>query len=128
MVGFPICIPAGARRLLPARAVCSESFRSRYPYIATKGRDSGTPTPGLAEQAFLSDKCRFVGQKHSLLPSGDGKIRGGEFRSEVCKVFRSVSASGPASDVSCYEGAQRDECVRPASRSVGLIAETKACI
>ena len=126
MVGFPICIPAGARRLLPARAVCSESFRSRYPYIATKGRDSGTP-PGLAEQAFLSDKCQFVGQKHSLLPSGDGKIRGGEFRSEVCKVFRSVSASGPASDVSCYEGAQRDECVRRADL-LCLVAETEECI
>ena len=74
-------------------------------------------TPGLAERAFLSDKPKVVGQKHSLLPSGDGKIRGGEFRSEVCKVFRSVSASGPASDVLCYEGTQRDECVRPACRS-----------
>ena len=73
--------------------------------------------PGLAEREPLSDKPKFVGQRYSSLPSGDGKIRGGEFRSEVCKVFRSVSASGPASDVSCYEGAQRDECVRPACRS-----------
>ena len=29
--------------------------------------------PGLAERAFLSDKPKFVGQKHSSLPSGDGK-------------------------------------------------------
>lgn len=93
----------------------SVCFRS-VSIVVKKGVRLGR-TPGLAEQAFLSDKCRFVGQKHSLLPSGDGKIRGGEFRSEVCKVFRSVSASGPASDVLCYEGTQRDECVRPACRS-----------
>ena len=30
-------------------------------------------TPGLAERAPLSDKCQFVGQRYSSLPSGDGK-------------------------------------------------------
>lgn len=103
----------------------SVCFRS-VSIVVKKGVRLGR-TPGLAEQAFLSDKCRFVGQKHSLLPSGDGKIRGGEFRSEVCKVFRSVFASGPASDVSCYEGVQRNECVRHADL-LCLVAETEECI
>ena len=30
-------------------------------------------TPGLAERAPLSDKCQFVGQRYSSLPSGEGK-------------------------------------------------------
>ena len=38
---------------------------------------SATPpsgaAPGLAEQGPLSDKHRFVGQRYTLLPSGDGK-------------------------------------------------------
>ena len=30
-------------------------------------------TPSLAERAPLSDKCQFVGQRYSSLPSGEGK-------------------------------------------------------
>ena len=36
------------------------------------GGDSGA-APGLAERGPLSDKHRFVGQRYTLLPSGDGK-------------------------------------------------------
>ena len=40
--------------------------------IGSKGVRLGR-TPGLAEQGPLSDKCQFVGQRYSSLPSGDGK-------------------------------------------------------
>ena len=40
--------------------------------IGSKGVRLGR-TPGLAERAPLSDKCQFVGQRYSSLPSGDGK-------------------------------------------------------
>ena len=40
--------------------------------IGSKGVRLGR-TPGLAERAFLSDKPKVVGQKHSSLPSGEGK-------------------------------------------------------
>ena len=37
-----------------------------------KGLSLGNDS-GLAERAPLSDKCQFVGQRYSSLPSGDGK-------------------------------------------------------
>ena len=40
--------------------------------IGSKGVRLGR-TLGLAERAPLSDKCQFVGQRYSSLPSGDGK-------------------------------------------------------
>ena len=73
----------------------SVCFRS-VSIVVKKGVRLGR-TPGLAEQAFLSDKCRFVGQKHSLLPSGDGKIRGGKFHPKVVKFSVTVPVPGLAS-------------------------------
>ena len=40
--------------------------------IGSKGVRLGR-TPGLAERGPLSDKTQFVGQRYTLLPSGDGK-------------------------------------------------------
>ena len=40
--------------------------------IGSKGVRLGR-TPGLAERGPLSDKCQFVGQRYSSLPSGEGK-------------------------------------------------------
>ena len=40
--------------------------------IGSKGVRLGR-TPGLAERAPLSDKCQFVGQRYSSLPSDEGK-------------------------------------------------------
>ena len=55
---------------LPIGYVCQ--FSVGIHNIGSKGVRLGR-TPGLAERAFLSDKPQFVGQKHSSLPSGDGK-------------------------------------------------------
>ncbi|GEM_PF-2379813 len=55
---------------LPIGYVCQ--FSVGIHNIGSKGVRLGR-TPGLAERAFLSDKPKVVGQKHSSLPSGEGK-------------------------------------------------------
>ena len=128
MVGFPICIPAGARRLLPARAVCSESFRSRYPYIATKGRDSGTPPPASQSKRFcrtnvdLSDKntaCSHLAMGKSVAENSVPKFVKFSVaflhpdRLQMCRVtrgLRGMSACGRHADLLCLV-AETEECI-----------------
>ena len=55
---------------VPVGYVCQ--FSVGIHNIGSKGVRLGR-TPGLAERAPLSDKCQFVGQRYSSLPSGDGK-------------------------------------------------------
>ena len=50
----------------------SVSFRLVSIDSLKKGSRLGSD-PGLAERAPLSDKCQFVGQRYSSLPSDEGK-------------------------------------------------------
>ena len=93
----------------------SVSFRLVSIDSLKKGSRLGSD-PGLAERAPLSDKCQFVGQRYSSLPSDEGKnprrsissrsfrnpplrrLMPGRFQVNITMVFRDKKAPSPAID------------------------------